>query len=53
MKPCQVGVNAGAQFDLGFKGVVISDDIGQAKQVQKIKLNRRAIDFVKTGGNLI
>lgn len=39
--------------DLGFKGVVISDDIGQAKQVHKVKLNRRAIDFVKAGGNMI
>lgn len=39
--------------DLGFKGVVISDDIGQAKQVQKVKLNRRAIDFVQAGGNMI
>jgi beta-N-acetylhexosaminidase len=39
--------------DLGFKGVVISDDLGQAKQVANVKVGRRAIDFVKAGGNMI
>lgn len=39
--------------DLGFTGVVISDDLGQAKQVAKVKVGRRAIGFVRAGGNMI
>jgi beta-N-acetylhexosaminidase len=38
---------------LGFTGVVISDDIGQAQQVLSIPAGDRAVDFIKAGGDLI
>jgi beta-N-acetylhexosaminidase len=38
---------------LGFKGVVISDDLGQAVAVQKFTPAQRAVDFLAAGGNLI
>jgi len=37
----------------GFKGVIMSDDIGQAAQVQSIPAGRRATDFLNAGGDLI
>ena len=39
--------------DLGFKGVVISDDLGQAKQVSSWSLAARAVDFVNAGGDMV
>jgi beta-N-acetylhexosaminidase len=38
---------------LGFTGVVISDDIGQAQQVLSIPAGERAVDFIEAGGDLI
>jgi beta-N-acetylhexosaminidase len=38
---------------LGFTGVVISDDIGQAQQVLSIPAGDRAVDFIMAGGDLI
>jgi len=38
---------------MGFKGVIMSDDIGQAAQVQSIPAGTRATDFLNAGGDLI
>ncbi|WBO61760.1 glycoside hydrolase family 3 N-terminal domain-containing protein [Streptomyces camelliae] len=38
---------------LGFKGVVISDDLGQAVAVRSFTPAQRAVDFLAAGGNLI
>ncbi|HEX3957113.1 MAG TPA: glycoside hydrolase family 3 N-terminal domain-containing protein [Trebonia sp.] len=38
---------------MGFKGVIVSDDIGEAAQVQSIPAGRRATDFLNAGGDLI
>ncbi|MBE7188550.1 glycoside hydrolase family 3 N-terminal domain-containing protein, partial [Jatrophihabitans endophyticus] len=39
--------------DLGFRGVVISDDLGAARQVAKYSVGDRAVDFVKAGGDMV
>lgn len=39
--------------DLGFGGVVISDDLGAAKQVAAVSVGSRATRFVGAGGDLI
>lgn len=38
---------------LGFRGVVISDDLGQAVAVTDRSPARRALDFLLAGGNLV
>ncbi|MFI0897548.1 glycoside hydrolase family 3 N-terminal domain-containing protein [Streptomyces sp. NPDC020983] len=38
---------------LGFKGAVISDDLGQATAVSDRTPAERAVDFLKAGGNLL
>ncbi|MEO7260819.1 MAG: GH25 family lysozyme [Jatrophihabitantaceae bacterium] len=39
--------------DLGFSGVIVSDDLGQAAQVQAWTPGARAIDFLNAGGDLV
>ncbi|MGI8415801.1 MAG: glycoside hydrolase family 3 N-terminal domain-containing protein, partial [Nakamurella sp.] len=39
--------------DLGFTGVIISDDLGQAVQVQAWTPGDRAINFLNAGGSMI
>jgi beta-N-acetylhexosaminidase len=39
--------------DLGFRGVVVSDDLGAAVAVAGIPPAQRALDFVRAGGDLI
>ena len=39
--------------DLGFHGVVISDDLGAAKQVSGYAVGQRAIAFVQAGGDVV
>lgn len=39
--------------DLGFTGVIISDDLGQAQQVRAWSPGTRAVLFVENGGDLI
>ncbi len=39
--------------DLGFDGVVISDDLGQARQVQRWSPGSRAVQLVDAGGDLV
>lgn len=39
--------------DLGFRGVVVSDDIGAADQVSQYSPGRRAVKFVRAGGDLV
>jgi beta-N-acetylhexosaminidase len=41
------------RHDLGFDGVVISDDLGQAKQVQQWSPGRRAVKFIRAGGDMV
>ena len=38
--------------DLGFAGVVISDDLGRAAQVRRWSPGERAVDFISAGGDL-
>jgi beta-N-acetylhexosaminidase len=38
---------------LGFKGVIISDDLGQARAVTDLTPAQRAIDYFTAGGNLL
>jgi beta-N-acetylhexosaminidase len=38
---------------LGFGGVIISDDMGQAAAVTAIPAGKRAIDFLSAGGDMI
>jgi beta-N-acetylhexosaminidase len=39
--------------DLGFTGVVISDDLGNAKQVQGWTPGARAVSFIIAGGDMV
>jgi beta-N-acetylhexosaminidase len=39
--------------DLGFRGVVVSDDLGAAVAVADIPPARRALEFIRAGGDLI
>jgi beta-N-acetylhexosaminidase len=39
--------------DLGFTGVVISDDLGKAAQVADVPVGDRAIRFIEAGGDLV
>ena len=39
--------------DLAFSGVVISDDLGSAKQVQAWTPGTRAVDFIGAGGDIV
>lgn len=39
--------------DLHFAGVVISDDLGHAAQVQAWRPGQRAVDFIAAGGDLV
>jgi len=39
--------------DLGFNGVVVSDDMGAAKAVSDMAPADRAVDFLEAGGNMI
>lgn len=39
--------------DLGFDGVVISDDMGAAKQVASLSPGERAVRFVAAGGDVV
>ena len=38
---------------LGFNGVIVSDDMGQAAAVQSVPVANRAIDFLIAGGDLV
>lgn len=38
--------------DLGFEGVIVSDDLGAAEMVQKIPVGERGVRFLKAGGDL-
>jgi beta-N-acetylhexosaminidase len=38
---------------LGFKGVILSDDLGEAAAVASVPAGQRAIDFLDAGGDLI
>jgi beta-N-acetylhexosaminidase len=39
--------------DLGFRGVIISDDLGAAQQVSGYSVGQRAVDFVAAGGDMV
>jgi len=39
--------------DLGFRGVVISDDLGDARQVSPWSPGARAVNFIRAGGDLV
>jgi beta-N-acetylhexosaminidase len=38
---------------LGFHGVIVSDDLGQAAAVASIPAGQRALDYLNAGGDLI
>jgi beta-N-acetylhexosaminidase len=37
----------------GYRGVVISDDLGAAKQLSGYSVGSRAVDFIRAGGDLV
>jgi beta-N-acetylhexosaminidase len=39
--------------DLGFRGVIISDDLGAARQVGSVPVGDRAVRFLAAGGDLV
>ena len=39
--------------DLGFGGLIISDDVGAAKQVSALSPGQRAVEFVAAGGDIV
>lgn len=39
--------------ELGFKGVVITDDVGGAAQVASYPLGARAVNFIAAGGDIV
>lgn len=39
--------------DLGFTGVVVSDDLGNARQVAPFSPGTRAVSFLRAGGDLV
>jgi beta-N-acetylhexosaminidase len=41
------------RHDLGFDGVVLSDDLGIAAEVRDVPSPRRALDFLRAGGDMI
>ena len=41
------------RHDLGFTGLVISDDLGNAAQVRQYSLGNRATDFLAAGGDVV
>jgi beta-N-acetylhexosaminidase len=49
-KPIVTGLLRG---DLGFGGVIISDDIGAAAQVANYAPGDRAVEFVAAGGDMV
>ena len=46
-------INTVLRGDLKFTGVVISDDLGNAKQVARWTPGARAVDFVRAGGDMV
>jgi len=38
---------------MGFRGVIVSDDIGAARAIAQIPTGRRAVDFLAAGGDMI
>jgi len=41
------------RVQLGFNGVVVSDDLGNAVAVADVPVGQRAVDFVAAGGDLV
>lgn len=39
--------------DLGFEGVIVSDDLGQAAAVRSVPVGRRAVRFLRRGGTVV
>jgi beta-N-acetylhexosaminidase len=39
--------------DLGFSGVIISDDLGNAAVVQDVPVGARAVRFIRSGGTVV
>lgn len=39
--------------DLGFDGVVLSDDLGVAQEVSAVPPQQRALDFLRAGGDIV
>lgn len=39
--------------DLGFQGVIVSDDLGKAASVRSVAPGQRAVSFLRAGGDLV
>ncbi|WP_256127676.1 glycoside hydrolase family 3 N-terminal domain-containing protein [Arthrobacter sp. SDTb3-6] len=39
--------------DLGFNGIIVSDDICDARQVAAVPVSRRGVDFINAGGTMV
>jgi beta-N-acetylhexosaminidase len=53
MKLVRSGSRSGSGSGLGFGGVIMSDDLGDALAVQSIPAASRAISFLTAGGDMI
>jgi beta-N-acetylhexosaminidase len=41
------------RHDLGFQGVIVSDDLGKAAAVRSVSPAQRAVSFLRAGGDLV
>ncbi|WP_405735908.1 glycoside hydrolase family 3 protein [Streptomyces sp. NBC_01537] len=41
------------RHDLGFQGVIVSDDLGKAASVRSVPPAQRAVSFLRAGGDLV
>ena len=48
-----VVIRAMIRGDLRFGGVVIADDLGQAKEVASVPTGERAVRFARAGGDIV
>jgi beta-N-acetylhexosaminidase len=46
-------VNGMLRGDLGFRGLIISDDVGGAQQVSGYPVGERAVRFIAAGGDIV
>lgn len=46
-------INGLLRGTLGFKGLVISDDLGAAVAVSEVPVGQRAVDFLRAGGDMV
>jgi beta-N-acetylhexosaminidase len=46
-------LNGMIRQDLGFRGVIVSDDLGKAVAVRSVPPAQRALRFIRAGGDMV